>query len=169
MIGTGFSVPMTARGSRPPVRLTKLAPICSSGVVTRAIGRLARLASPVKKVVIGWLATRPIIRRAAVPLLPMSSTWSASTRPPMPTPRTRQTPSSLLTMSAPSARMAAAVWSTSSPVSRPWMVVSPIAMAPNISARWEIDLSPGTRTVPDSGPVLADWSGLGAMRLFPLC
>ena len=40
--------------------------------------------------------------------------------------------------------MAAAVRSTSSPVSRPAMRVSPIASAPNIKARWLIDLSPGT-------------------------
>ena len=69
MIGTGFAVPMTASGRRPPVRLTKLAPICSSGVVTRAIGRLARLASPVKKVgdrVAGDEAHHQAGRRAAV-------------------------------------------------------------------------------------------------------
>ena len=36
------------------------------------------------------------------------------------------------------------------------MRVSPIASAPNISARWEIDLSPGTRIVPDR-PVWGRW------------
>jgi len=54
----------------------KSAPIRPSGSVTRPIGRFERLASPVNCVVIGWLATRPIIRRAAVPLLPMSSAAS---------------------------------------------------------------------------------------------
>ena len=46
---------------------------------------------------------------------------------------------------APSARIAAAVRSTSSPSSRPVISVRPTASAPSISARCEIDLSPGTR------------------------
>ena len=39
------------------------------------------------------------------------------------------------------------------------MVVRPVASAPSMSARWEIDLSPGTRTVPDSVCDLAAESG----------
>ena len=69
-------------------------------------------------------------------------------RPPMPRPATRQMPSASCVTSAPRARMAAAVRSTSSPVSRPVMRVSPIASAPNIRARWLIDLSPGTAIRP---------------------
>ena len=52
---------------------------------------------------------------------------------------------------APSARMAAAVASTSSPSSRPSISVSPTASAPSISARCEIDLSPGTRATARQG------------------
>ena len=48
-------------------------------------------------------------------------------------------------ISAPRARIAAAVRSTSRRSSRPLIRVSPTARAPNISARWLIDLSPGTR------------------------
>ena len=159
MIGTVRSLPTTVSGSRPPDRPTKRAPICSSGPVTRAIGRLFSEASPVNTQVIGCDATRPISRRAAVPLLPMSSTCAGSARPPRPTPRTRHTPSSPRSARAPSRRMAAAVFSTSSPSSRPWMTVSPTATAPSISDRCEIDLSPGTRMVPASAPVTDERSG----------
>ena len=52
---------------------------------------------------------------------------------------------------APSALSAAAVASTSSPSSRPLISVRPTASAPSISARCEIDLSPGTPIRPASG------------------
>ena len=48
--------------------------------------------------------------------------------------------------------MAAAVASTSSPSSNPSITDSPTASADSISARCEIDLSPGTVIVPRSGP-----------------
>ena len=55
------------------------------------------------------------------------------------------------TLGAERAPWRAAVRSTSSPSSRPSISVSPSARAPRISARWEIDLSPGARTRPRSG------------------
>ena len=64
-----------------------------------------------------------------------------------PTRRNRPVRSTL----APSARMALAVLRTSSPSSRPEIRVSPTASAPKIRARCEIDLSPGTRTLPVRG------------------
>ena len=68
------------------------------------------------------------------------------------------------------------------------MVVTPSAIAPNNSDRWEIDLAPGTRTVPESPPparssrddeaVLVTLNGCGPdqidlmgkrLSLFPIC
>ena len=73
-IGTISSVPMMASGMRPPSRATKRAPMRDSGSITRCIGRLRSEASPVMKLVKGWLARMPESRRAAVPELPRSST-----------------------------------------------------------------------------------------------
>ena len=79
--------------------------------------------------------------------------------------------------------MAAAVRSTSSPVRRPVIRVSPIARAPNIRARWLIDLSPGMAIRPDKGAAArwlakgrrAGWSmtpgssrGMGADMFLPI-
>jgi len=150
--GTGLSVPVTANGSRPPERPVKRAPKRDSGSVTRAMGRLRKEASPVSTLVNGCVASSPMSSRAPVPELPMSRTSSGSTRPPTPRPCRCQRPSAARVTSAPSRRMAAAVRSTSSPSSRPSTTVSPTASAPNMSARWEMDLSPGTRASPAKPP-----------------
>ncbi len=118
----------------------------------RRIGRLRRLASPSKVATIGQPATAPIIRREPVPELPKSSGAAGSARPPTPTPRMRQAPGPVRSTAAPSAAMTSAVSRASSPSSSPLMRVSPTASVPKIRARCEIDLSPGTRTRPLSGP-----------------
>ena len=91
-MGTISSVPMMASGMRPPSRASKRAPMRDSGSMTRCIGRPRSEASPVMKLVKGWLARMPESRRAAVPELPRSSTSAGSRPPPTPKPRTRQTP-----------------------------------------------------------------------------
>src|SRR6516165_8187191 len=85
---------------------------------------------------------------------------AGSTRPPTPRPRTSQLPPSLRT-SVPKASRALAVLRTSSPSSKPVMCVRPVARAPSMSARCDIDLSPGTRTRPDNARDLIAHSGEG--------
>ena len=144
--------PVTASGNRPPCLHTKRAPNCSSGPITRCIGRRRNDASPVRNAVRSWLASNPTNNRAPVPALPMSSTSAGSAKPPTPTPSTCQTPSARRSTCAPKARMAWAVARMSSPSSRPVMHVVPTAKPPSINERWEIDLSPATLTLPESGP-----------------
>ena len=76
--GNASTAPSMASGRRPPSRAVKRAPVSAKGCMTRAIGRLRRLASPVMTEKIGWLARMPHSRRAAVPELPMSSTSCGS-------------------------------------------------------------------------------------------
>ncbi len=105
-----------------------------------------------KVAVIGCDVIKPIRSRVEVPELPMSSAADGCRSPPTPTPQTCQRPVGPRSMPAPIARNAPAVACTSSPSRSPSITVSPTASAPNISARWLIDLSPGTVTVPDNGP-----------------
>ena len=128
----------------------------------RRIGRERSEASPSKIAVTGQPATAPITSRQPVPELPKSSASAGSAKPPTPTPSTVQANGPVRSTLAPSACMDLAVLSTSSPSSRPEIRVWPTASAPRISARCEIDLSPGTRTLPLSGPLARDSRGEGA-------
>src|SRR5579871_5529284 len=116
------------------------------------MGRDLRLASPVNTAVMGVVAIAPITSREPVPELPKSSSDLGLFQLPTPVPRTRQRPGPSATKSAPNPRRAPAVEWTSPDSRRPEMRVSPSARAPRISARWEMDLSPGIPAVPLRGP-----------------
>ena len=161
-IGSGSRAPCSVSGSRPPSPLAPtLAPINSRGSRMRRIGRERSEASPSKIAVIGQPATAPITSRQPVPELPKSSGAGGCANPATPTPRTDQANGPVRSTFAPSACIDLAVLSTSSPSSRPEIRVSPTASAPKISARCEIDLSPGTRTFPVRGPLARASSGVG--------
>ncbi len=162
MIGTGFRAPCSVSGRRPPSAVSKRAPNCASGVVTRPMGRRDSEASPTQRAVSGVVAIRPMASRTPVPELPKSSAAAGDVRPATPTPWTRQAPSEPRAAAAPSAVMARAVLITSSASSRPRITVSPMATAPNIRARWDMDLSPGTRMRPVRPEARAERSGRGA-------
>ena len=156
-IGSGERAPRSSSGRRPRPPASKDAPMRESGRITRSMGRRQSDASPVTWASSGWVARRPITSRAPVPELPKSSTAPGSARPPTPAPSTIQAPSSSR-IPAPSAASADAVRSTSSASRSPSMRVRPTALAPMISARCEIDLSPGTRMRPPTGPARVDCS-----------
>ena len=125
-IGKGVRAPLSVTGSRPPSRVSATAPNSASGSSTRRIGRRLSEASPVKTVVIGVVATAPIVRRTPVPELPKSSTSGGSAKA-----RRRRRHGHAIrrrlcaTTSAPSLRIASAVLSTSSASRRPVIFVSP--------------------------------------------
>jgi hypothetical protein len=140
--------PATASGGRQRgPRPSTPAPIARSGSAMRSMGRAESDSSPTSTVRPSSPATTPASSLMPVPEFPQSSGPAAGrSRPPVTrtSPPRRDTP-------APSAATAAMVRSTSSPSERPRAVVVPGASAPSSSTRWEIDLSPGVRTVPASG------------------
>jgi hypothetical protein len=78
-------------------------------------------------------------------------------------------PSPFRSICAPIARMAAAVAKTSSPASKPEILLVPTASALNISARCEMDLSPGTLSVPRNGPLGLKLPGRGEALCMMFC
>src|SRR5207244_12572132 len=83
--------------------------------------------------------------RIVVPELPQSSGPDAARRPRIPRPSILKS-----SITTPSDLMHEAVDCTSAPVDSPRTRLSPEAIEPNISARCEMDLSPGTVIAPSS-------------------
>ena len=80
-----------------------------------------------------------------VPEFPQSSAAAGSCNRPRP-PSMTKLPSACRSTPAPMASTAATVAATSAPSDRPTMTDRPSAKAANITARCEIDFSPGVRT-----------------------
>ena len=147
--------PHTVMGSvsRPSGR--NRAPIFMSGAVMRRMGRRTSDSSPVSSTRTSHGASTPMSRRAVVPELPQSmgpSGWLGP-RPPQPVTVPARLPSGCFSSdaSAPSARTARMEERTSWESSTPERRDVPSAIAANSTARWEMDLSPGTRMEPRSG------------------
>ncbi len=139
---------MPWRGTLPPTTSggqSARAPISRKGATTRSIGRLDSEASPMSSDGKSWAASTPASRRIVVPELPQSSGPSAARRPFRPEPCTSEA-----SACTPRARRHTAVDFTSAPGERPRRCEVPPASAPRMSARWEIDLSPGRLTSPSS-------------------
>ena len=134
-----------------PFRLSILAPIRSSGSITRPIGRRDSDSSPTSVIRqpnrSGCPASAPVSKRIPVPELPRSRAWSGACRP-RPSIETR---SPLRLTAAPSSAIAFSVARVSSAGRKPSIRVEPRARPPSRAARCEIDLSPGGRTAPLSG------------------
>ena len=126
--------PLTARGAREsPPRPRMSAPIRLRGWMTRSMGRASRDSSPVSTLKKGCEASSPVTSLAAVPLLPASSTFEGSTRPPVPRPRTSKHSSAPLT-----AQSRCSMISTPRPLMQPSMEVrsSPSQRLDTCAVRW---------------------------------
>ena len=139
---------ITSGGSVPSARAVMRAPRARSGETMRPIGRRRNDPSPLRTDRNGNPASIPLSSRIVVPELPQSRTSAASARPARPRPCTTSRPPPSSSMSTPRARIASRVERVSAASRKPSMTASPAAMALNSSARWVIDLSPGTSTVP---------------------
>ncbi len=139
--------PVILTGGRPST-VAMRAPIARNGFAARSIGRFMSEASPINSESNRWPASKPIDKRIAVPALPMSSACGAPRSPCSPTPWTSTSVSCGRSIRTPNDCSARSVARQSSLARNPVPCVMPVAIPPSINVRWEIDLSPGTMTVP---------------------
>ena len=153
------SAPPVTRIGRTPARsrYSTVAPMPRSGPAMRSIGRRDRDSSPRSSTERGCAASAPESSRAPVPLLRRSRGPRGCLHPRSPAPPIRSgvvAGRSRPSMRTPSARRASAVATGSAARGALPTRLSPSAMAPRMSARWVIDLSPGTRIViPSPRPI----------------
>ena len=137
--------PVTTMGKCSPASKANDAPMAVNGFATRAMGRRLRLSSPTSRAENAWPLRTPDMRRAVVPLFPQSSADAGARRPPSPSPSTRITGLNG-GIATPNARSTPAVEWTSADGRIFRIRDRPLANAAQMSARCEMDLSPGTRT-----------------------
>jgi hypothetical protein len=137
-------------GGNPPGAESMRAPIRRSGSITRRIGRFDSEASPISVDSKRWPESNPVNSRIPVPALPQSSASDVPRKPCNPTPCTTRSLGPGASMRTPSRSKMRAVARVSSPSRNPVMRELPSASAASITARCEIDLSPGTVSVPES-------------------
>ena len=89
----------------------------------------------------------PEMSLVVVPEFPQSSVPDGAVSPCMPFPWTITVPF-LFSISIPMRRKQPMVERQSAPSKKLWISVVPFAMEPNMTLRWEMDLSPGTVTSP---------------------
>ena len=145
-------------------RLTMSAPICVSGSMMRFIGRLWIEASPFKTEVKFCPERMPEISRVVVPLFPVSSVSAGAVSPCRPFPWIRMR-SGVFSMSTPSLRKQLIVERQSAPCRKFVTSVVPSASAPNMTARCEMDLSPGTVISPFKGECFLKIIGKPTFRI----
>ena len=144
------------------------APISRSGAIIRPIGRPRNDASPVKTEANFCPHNKPASSRIAVPELPISNAESGARKPCKPTPSTEYSPAASREIDTPSRRNAPIVASTSSPSNKLVSRLRPRAIAANITARWEMDLSAATRMSPRNGVPGVTVSCIGGSGLVAL-
>ena len=140
--------PLMSRGAQPlSFMLVMRAPIMARGSIIRFMGRLQMDSSPVSVTSKFWPQRIPDMRRVVVPLFPQSRTSRGAFSPCRPRPWTSTFPP-LFSISIPIFSKHSMVDRQSAPWRKLCISVSPCAMEPNMTARWEMDLSPGTLISP---------------------
>ena len=142
-----------SRGAQPfPFRLVIFAPIWVRGLIIRPMGRLWIELSPVSTVSKDCPERMPDISLVVVPLFPVSRMPEGADSPcsPLPCIFIR---SGVFSISIPILRKQSIVDRQSAPWRKFVTSVVPSARAPNMTARCDMDLSPGMETVPLRGEV----------------
>ena len=143
---------MICAGSVPSGVVRTSAFIAFSGSATRRIGLRVSDSSPVIVEENRCPASTPSNRRAEVPEFPRSRSPEGADKPFSPAPLTlRLSPSRVI--STPICRNAAIVARVSALSRKPSQTLVPSASDARITALCEMDLSPGTRTLPCNAPV----------------
>ena len=139
---------VTERGAQPLLlKLESSAPIWPRGDMIRCMGLAFRDASPESTAGKSCPARMPQSSLVVVPLLPVYNAPSGAERPRRPFPCT-STQSGFSSIVIPIFRKQEMVDRQSAPFKKCVISVVPRAMEPSMTARWEMDLSPGTSISP---------------------